>query len=503
MKISGHSSFVPLLAVAVLALAGTLLPASLRAAEAAAPPRAQQAGQPGAYMDKLRSVIAVNVRDVRLETLLTGLDEPWAFEFLSTDEVIITQIRGRLSRYQLATGELTEISGLPAIATQHEQTGLLDVELHPDYTSNGRIYFSYSRSDAETGRFFLTAVATAELRGNRLHGVRDILRAEPYTWSPSNFGGALAFDAAGFLYVAIGDRSEHVFGQQGHRLQGKILRLHDDGSVPRDNPFVDDANVDDRIYALGVRNPQGLHYDTVTGELFETEHGPTGGDEVNMIVAGGNYGWAAISYGQNHSGESMGAGTHRAGLLQPLWYYLPSIATSPVTRYRGAMFPEWDGDLLVGALRGRHISKLDLDVDRVRAEYALVRELKDRIRDIKVAADGSIFILSQVKGLHRLYRVPGEPAAEKPIRSQVIYQMVCAGCHDTGAANTPQLNDPAQWTAIRAQPREQVYRHVIDGYGEMPERGLCYICEDKHIEAAVDYMFEQLQDPAAPVVADP
>ncbi len=483
------------LACVCLLVAGAILLSQAFAASPTtdSPPRVLKAGEPKPYEGDLRSLAALNIRNVQLETVVNELKEPWAIEFLGPDELIISEIRGRLYRYKLPTGPLQPISGLPRIATEAEQTGLLDIELHPDFKNNRRIYFSYSASDEETSRFFLTAVATAELRDTKLLGVHDILRAGPFSWSPSNFGGALEFGPKGFLYVSVGDRSEHMFAQQGERLQGKILRLNDDGSVPADNPFVNDETVDDRIYALGVRNAQGLHYDATYGQLFEAEHGPMGGDEINIIQAGANYGWPTITYGQNYTTEAIGVGTHKTGLIQPLWYYTPSIAVSPLAVYRGSMFPEWDGHLLVGALAGKHISKLDLDGTRIRSERALLGELKDRIRDIKVAADGSIFVLTQNKGLHRLFRVPSPPATEKPDNSELLYQMICSGCHDTGASGTPQLTEPTHWTGILAKPREDVYRNTIDGYREMPERGLCYICTDKQIRATVDYILDRVR----------
>ena len=237
----------------------------------------QKLGDRPPYKGDLPSLASLNIRDAHLEEVLTGLTKPWAMEFLSDDELIITEIGGKLYRYGLKAKKLTEISGLPKIATDQLQTGLLDVEIHPEFGSNRRIYFSYVVSDEKTGKYYLTAVAAATLEDNQLSGLREILRAGPYGWSPSNFGGALEFDTDGYLYVSIGDRSEHELAQQGDRLEGKILRLHDDGRVPSDNPFVGDDAVDDRIYALGVRNPQGLHFDDKTGYLFESDHGPMGG----------------------------------------------------------------------------------------------------------------------------------------------------------------------------------------------------------------------------------
>jgi glucose/arabinose dehydrogenase len=383
------------------------------------------------------------------------------------------------------------LGGLPDFARTHDQTGLLDVALHPDFAANRRIYFSYVEADAKTGRYFTPVVASAVLQQDRLEDLRTVLRVEPFGWSPANFGGALAFDGKGYLYVTIGDRSEDAIAQNGRRLEGKVLRLRDDGSVPADNPFVGDDSVDDRIYALGVRNAQGLHFDAVSGRLFAAEHGPLGGDEVNEIEAGANYGWPIITYGRNYSTAPIGEGTHKAGLQQPLFYYLPSEAISPVTVYRGPMFPEWEGDLLVGALKGKHISKLDLDGQFVRSEYPMLGELNGRVRDVKVREDGSIYVLLQSGSLHRVYRKVAEQTAPDQGDPASIYELVCAGCHDTGADQAPPLDDPVRWRDIANQPRELIYRKVIEGFGAMPERGLCNICSDEHLRATTDFMLER------------
>ncbi len=452
---------------------------------------------PEPEIEKLWSLPALNISDATLEVMVSGLTYPWAFEFLSQNELIITELSGNLLRYDLESKTLRQISGLPEIAVDTEQSGLLDVEIHPDFVNNKRIYFSYVAKDQDTGRFFLTAVASGILDDDQLLNSEQILAAGPFGWSPSNFGGALEFDADGFLYVAIGDRSEHMFAQHGDRLQGKILRLNDDGSTPGDNPFVDDPNVDDRIYALGVRNPQGLHFDSQSGMLYESEHGPKGGDEVNIITAGANYGWPEITYGQKYPDVGIGeigqAGTHLAGMEQPLFYYLPSEAVSPIITYRGEMFSDWDGHLLIGTLKGKHISKLDVDGTTVRSEYPILKEINGRIRDIKIAHDGSIYILSQTGTLYRLFRTPPDTPVVETDKGEMIYGWACSGCHDTGADDAPRLNVRSEWKQIENQPLELTYSHVIEGYLDMPARGLCSICTDDHLRSTVDYMLEQVQ----------
>lgn len=483
------------------------LPAGNEGKPAKPPQPTVMDGLPEYLSGRITSLAEVNVPDARLELMLSGLRYPWAAEFISDTELLITEISGKLSRFDIESRKLTPITGVPHTSAGLEQSGLLDVALHPDFAVNHRIYFSYTISDEKNPKFMVTAVGTGILEGDQLTGVERILSAEPFTWSPSNFGGALEFDDQGYLYVAIGDRSEHGFAQLGDRPQGKILRVRDDGSIPLDNPFVGDQDIDDRIWALGVRNPQGLYFDPQSRRLFETEHGPQGGDEVNIILRGANYGWPEISYGMNYPDIGLGdvgqAGTHAEGMEQPLWYYLPSRAISPITMYRGDMFAEWDGDLLVGTLRGHSVDKLDLDGDRIRSEYPLLTEIDDRIRDIKVAADGSIFVLAQKGNLYRLYRPPPQPVVEIN-KGKYIYEVICTSCHEAGADGAPTLADRRGWPAIEQQPLELTYEHAINGYGLMPARGLCTICSDDHMRWAVDYMLEQAKlIDAEPAASDP
>ncbi len=448
-------------------------------------------GTPPEFEGALTSLAAINIRNARLETVVSGLNEPWALEFSGTGEALITERGGRLLRVDLASSgdaAVQEVAGLPEIAAPHQQTGLLDLALHPDFDDNGRIYFSYSEADPDTGRYFRTQVARARLEGARLHDVEPLLVDGAYGWSPSNFGGALAFDGEGRLLISIGDRSEEVLSQRGDRLEGKILRLNADGSVPVDNPFIGDPQIDDRIFAIGVRNVQGLMRDPQGGRVYMAEHGPLGGDEVNVLEAGANYGWPRITYGLAYSTAPIGEGTHADGLMQPIFYYLPSEAISPLLVYRGEMFSEWDGDLLVGALKGRHVSRLDVDDDRVRSEYPILNEIGSRIRDLKTGPDGAIWILTQDGDLMRLARTEAiEPARRTP-DGERVYQLVCAGCHDTGAAGAPRLDEACRWKEISERSIETLYRNTLSGIGNMPERGLCYSCSEEHLFRAVDYM---------------
>lgn len=439
------------------------------------------------------SLVAVNIQGAHLQAVLDGLVRPRAFEFLDGHRMLITQMDGQLLLFELDSGRLTPLAGVPEVASEHEQTGLLDVEVHPDFARNALVYLSYVSRDPKAPNYFRTEVVRARLAGDRLEDVTVILGGEPYGWAPSNFGGAMEFDASGKLYVSVGDRGDHELGQRADRLEAKVLRLNDDGTVPADNPFVDNPQVDDRIYAIGLRNAQGLYFDGDTGLLFETEHGPLGGDEVNIVEAGANYGWPVITYGNSYSTQPMGEGTHKPGMQQPIFYYLPSEAISPLVRYRGQMFTEWDGDPLVGALKGEHVSKLDVDGTVVRSEYPILRELGGRVRDIKVAGDGSIYFLLQTGHVYRLYRDPPAALAAPPVDPAEIYTMVCAGCHDNGSYNAPNPAAFAEWEQVLLQAREQIYANMLSGKGDMPARGMCHICSEENLRRTVDLMLQRVQ----------
>lgn len=372
----------------------------------------------------------------------------------------------------------------------------MDIALHPEFEDNGLVYFSHAVASPDEDKLHATGLSRGRLKGNQIVDVEQLLVAEPYTKSPANFGGALEFDGDGLLYLGVGDRSVNVRAQKLGIPHGKILRLSDDGTAAPGNPFAGDPTADDRIYALGVRNTQGLVYDPVSGDLFQTGHGPMGGDEVNIIKAGGNYGWPVITYGSNYTTEKIGLGTARDGMEQPLYFYLPSIAASPIEIYRGDMFPEWEGHLLVGALRGAHVSKLALVDGQVRSERGILQEAKGRIRDIKVGPDGSLYILAQNGGrLLRLFRDPGreglDPAKER--QGVTVYQQLCSTCHSSGQDLVPQLNDPGAWESRLSKGLAVLYENTMNGIGDMPEKGLCSNCSDAEIKAAVNFMVKRLQ----------
>ena len=460
-------------------------------------------GQPAPYHGELPSLADINVRDAVLDVVSTGLAYPWAMEIISSTEALVSEFAGSIQRVNLVDGSRTPLEGLPEIPSGRGQIGLMYIALHPDFASNGLVYFSHAVASPDGEERYATGLSRGRLEGNQLLDVERLLVAEPFTSSPANFGGALEFDAEGLLYLGIGDRSVNYRAQETDSLHGKILRLSEDGTAAPGNPFVGDPAVDDRIYALGVRNTQGLVYDRVSGHMFQTEHGPMGGDEVNIIEAGKNYGWPVITYGANYTTAKIGLGTAQDGMEQPLYYYTPSTAVSPITIYRGDMFSEWEGHLLVGALKGAHVSKLALVDGQIRSARAILQEAKGRVRDLKVGADGSLYVLVQNGGrLLRLYRDPEREDLDRPMERNgvTVYRQLCSTCHSSGQDMILQLNDPKAWEPRLAQGIEMLYRNTIDGIGDMPAKGLCDNCSDAEIRAAVDFMVARLaaQTPSAP-----
>ena len=451
-------------------------------------------GQPLPYCGDLPTLAALNIREADLEVVIGKLKRPWAFEFVDDDTVLITEFGGQLKKVDLGTKKVESISGLVDISTGGGQRGLLDVALHPDFKSNQLIYYSYAKKSPDQD-VYTTALARARLVGSELQDVEEIFLALPYAGNSSNFGGAILFDDEGFLFFSTGDRAMAKRAQDPQALNGKIVRLKDDGTIPPDNPFVGNEKFNPAIYAYGVRNPQGLVQDKETKIIYETEHGPMGGDEVNIVEAGKNYGWPTISYGMKYGYLPTGEGSTKAGLEQPLFYYLPSLAISPIEVYRGEMFPEWDGDLLVGALAGRVISKLGLVDGRIQSETRMLSETGERIRDIKVASDGSIFILGQSGKLFRLSRdKPNSVAVKVGERSgKDIYESVCSTCHSRAVAGVPQLGAAPDWVLQMQKPRAEVMKNVISGFNDMPEKGNCADCTDAELGLAVDYMLESVE----------
>jgi len=323
--------------------------------------------------------------------IVGGLSHPWSVAFLPDGRMLITEREGRVRIAKEGKLDPQPVAGLPPIAP-HGQGGLMDVALHPDFARNSLVYFSFSGRGADG---YGTEVARAKLAGDRLEGAEVIFRQDPKGATGRHFGSRLVFDRAGLLYITLGDRGEQDRAQKRDDHAGSVIRLHDDGRVPADNPFIGRAGWKPEKFTLGNRNMQGAALHPETGQLWTHEHGPQGGDEVNVIRAGLNYGWPVITYGVNYgTGTKIGEGTHKAGMAQPLHYWVPSIAPSGMAFYAGDRFPRWKGDLFVGALRDRMLVRLRLHGEKVVREERMLKGVLGRIRDVRAAPDGYLYLLT-------------------------------------------------------------------------------------------------------------
>ena len=328
----------------------------------------------------------------RVVEVASGLDHPWGLAFLPDGRMLVTERAGRL-RTVTAEGRLDPepVAGVPRVHASG-QGGLLDVALHPDFPENGWVYLSYAAG--RWGRAG-TEVARGRLRGHRLEDVEVLFRALPKSGGGRHFGSRLRFAPDGHLFVTLGDRGDRHRAQDPGDHAGSIIRLRDDGSIPPDNPFTGTGGARPEIYTVGNRNVQGLAFHPGTGTLFAHEHGPRGGDEVNVVRPGVNYGWPVISYGREYgSGDPVGEGTHRDGMAQPILQWTPSIAPSGLTVYDGDRFTGWRGNLFVGALRFRLLARLVLDGKRVVHEERLLEDRYGRIRDVRTGPDGLLYLLT-------------------------------------------------------------------------------------------------------------
>jgi glucose/arabinose dehydrogenase len=326
---------------------------------------------------------------IRIVTIADGLDHPWGLAFLPNGDMLVTERPGRLRIIKDGTLQPGWIFGVPRPVV-HDQAGLMDVAVHPRFAENGFIYLTYSK--AGTGD--TPALLRARFDGIRLTDAHDIFVADAWSDSGGNTGSRIVFAQDGMIYMSVGDRHEPKRAQNLNDHAGKILRLRDDGTAPADNPLIGQGDARPEIYAYGVRNPQGLAIDPQTGALFENEHGPRGGDEINLIQAGRNYGWPVITYGINYNGTIITDERARAGMEQPLVYWVPSIGPSGMTLYTGDRFPHWRGNLFVGAMVGTQLRRVVLDGTRVVHEERLLHPLGSRIRDVRQGPDGFLYILT-------------------------------------------------------------------------------------------------------------
>ncbi|WP_284352267.1 PQQ-dependent sugar dehydrogenase [Roseisolibacter agri] len=325
---------------------------------------------------------------VRVTTVVDGLRSPWGLTFLPGGDLLITEKRGRLRLVRAGVLQPEPVAELEVASSG--QGGLLDVELHPGFARNRLVYLTYSKPGP---RGSTTALARGRWDGSRLVDVQDVFVAEAWGRGGQHFGSRIVFDRAGMVYFGVGERNEKYPAQDLASDKGKILRLHDDGRIPRDNPFVGRTDARPEIFSYGHRNPQGMTLHPVTGELWETEHGARGGDEVNHVRAGRNYGWPRITHGVDYSGARISPDSALPGMEQPVLHWTPSIAPSGLAIYAGDRFPRWRGHLFAGALAGQQLRRVVVEGDRAVHQETLL-EGRSRIRAVKNGPDGNLYLLT-------------------------------------------------------------------------------------------------------------
>ncbi len=337
----------------------------------------------------------------RVETVATGVAHPWGMAFLPNGDILVTERPGRMRLIRNGQLQQQPVAGTPEVWA-NGQGGLLDVALHPQFAQNLMVYITYSKS-GERGA--TTALARARWENDRLNDLQDIFVAEAWGTRPQHFGSRIVFDGQGMLFMTIGERNERNRAQDPSDHAGTTIRLHDDGRVPQDNPFVGRQNARPEIWSYGHRNAQGMAVHPQTGEIWQNEHGPRGGDEINIARAGRNYGWPLVTHGREYSGGVITQDTIRPGIEPSLLHWTPSIAPSGMIIYRGDRFPQWRGNVFSGALAGQHLRRVVFDGERpVRQESLL--EGRARIRHVAESPDGYIYLLTDASDAQVLRLVP-------------------------------------------------------------------------------------------------
>lgn len=336
------------------------------------------------------------LHDYRLDTWVAGVTEPWSLAFLPDNRAVMTEKRGRIYVIENGKRAAEPLTGLPAIEATG-QAGLFDVVPHPEYAKNGWLYFAYSdpQTNAAGVKVALTKIIRGKIREGALTEQQTIYQAPievyPKVGGP-HFGGRIAFDRRNYLFFSIGERGNGDNAQNLAVPMGKIHRLFDDGRIPDDNPFAKDSKAAKSIWSYGHRNPQGLAFHPVTGQLFDAEHGPRGGDELNLIAKGKNYGWPVITYGMNYDGSTMVDITAKEGMEQPLVYWTPSLAVCGINFYTGDKFPKWKNQIFLASLAAQELRRIELKGDKVVAQEVLFKDL-GRIRHVITGPDGALYVL--------------------------------------------------------------------------------------------------------------
>lgn len=320
-------------------------------------------------------------------------------DFVSPTQIIFTKRSGKLYLFDLKTQGIKEVSGGPKVLHQG-QGGLLDVRLHPNFESNSWVYLSYSDPDPKG---YTTQIARAKLKKNQLSDLKVLFTAKPRYFTSHHFGSRIQFDEKGYIFFTVGDRGNRDLAQSLSTHNGKIIRLKDDGSIPKDNPFVENQKALPEIWSYGHRNQQGLKYDQKRNQLWSQEHGPRGGDEINLVEKGLNYGWPIITNGREYHGPEIGKGlTKMKGMEQPKHHWTPSIAPSGFELYRGKAFPKWNGSFFSGALALTHLNRIKFKEDGSVEEERLLKPLGERIRDVRQGPDDLLYLSTDSGKIIRL-----------------------------------------------------------------------------------------------------
>lgn len=357
----------------------------------------QQGGRNSLPLPSLPQTFETAQQKIRVSVVATGLANPWSLAFLPNGDMLVTERPGRLRIIRGGVLDPQAISGVPAVRAA-VLGGLHEVALHPRFAENGFVYLTYAKAGQEN--LSTTALARGRLKGSALEEVKEIFVANTMSASTTNYGGRIAFDRQGFLFLTVGERQEQERAQKGDDHGGKVLRLRDDGTVPPDNPFVGKPGYLPEIYSLGHRSPQGLTMHPETGAIWEHEHGPLGGDEINLVLPGRNYGWPLVTFGMNYDGTKISDLTGRADLEAPILYFVPSIAPSGMVFYTGDKFPNWKGNLFVGSMfEGRtratgHLRRITFEQGRPIQREPILTELHQRIRDVRQGPDGLLYLLT-------------------------------------------------------------------------------------------------------------
>lgn len=337
------------------------------------------------------------VADLKLDTVVSGLKMPWAVAFLPDGNLLVTErLAGQLRIVKDGKLEAEPIKGLPKVVGKG-QGGLLDVVLHPDYKKNGWVYISYSApaEDGEAGAN--TALLRGKLKDGELVEQQLLFKAKPNPTGGNHFAGRIAFDKKGYVFLTVGERGQKEKAQDLGTHQGKVIRLHEDGRVPKDNPFVGKSGALPEIYSYGHRNMQGLAIHPTTGAIWEHEHGPQGGDEVNIVEKGKNYGWPLITFGIDYDNSIISKDTAKAGLEQPVIYWKPSIAPCGMTFVTSDKFKDWKGDLLVGSLKFNYLKHCVVKGNKIVSQETIFEKI-GRVRDVRQGPDGNIYVVLENSG---------------------------------------------------------------------------------------------------------